>query len=328
MTKSIIKTGRTQDEAVEAALREIGKTRDEVHVELLERAKSGFLGFGSTPAKVQVTWEEPDPAPAPAPKPAARPAAPKPAAPKPAAAPAPKAAPAVPAGVENADTAKVEEFLRGLFERMGVEAQAVARCGGEDNTISVELTGAKVGALIGRRGETLDAIQHLTNYVLNSGSEERTRVNIDAENYRAKRADALTGLARKTAARVVRYRRSQTLEPMNAYERHVIHTALQDFEGVTTYSTGTEPNRRVVIAYDPATAPADAGRERNDGDRPAYRRDDRRDGRRDDRRRDDRRRDSRPPRRSPSGYQSRPAYPGASPDPEKPPVDKTVREWN
>ncbi len=302
MTKSIETTGRTEDDAIAAALRQLNKSRDDVSVVVLERAKSGFLGFGASPAKVRVSWEEPDPEPEPVPK-AVKPA--------PERKPAAQRKPTVPATGEEVD--RVRDFLSGLFERMGVEAEADVSIDPETGTICVELTGEHVGALIGRRGETLDAIQHLTNYVINSGSDEHTRVNIDAENYRAKRADALTGLARKTAARVVRYRRNQTLEPMNAYERHVIHTALQDYEGVTTYSTGTEPQRRVVVAYDPATAPRDAGYTPRREDRP---------------RRDDRR-DSRPSHRSGDRYSSRPSYPsGAAPAPEKPPVDKTVKEWS
>ena len=98
--------------------------------------------------------------------------------------------------------------------------------------------------------ETLDAIQQLTNYAVNSGREKRVRVHVDAENYRAKREQSLESLARKVAAKVTRYRRSVTLEPMNAYERHVIHAALQDVPGVNTYSIGSEPNRRVVVSYD------------------------------------------------------------------------------
>ncbi len=314
MIKSIETTGRTEDDAIAAALSQLNLTRDDVSVEVLERAKSGFLGFGSSPAKVKVSWEEPDPEPVPPPKPPRAPEAKKPhqrpAEIRPQQEPKPVSGLATPT---EADLAKVETFLAGLFERMGVEASAEAVINTEENVISVELSGEHVGALIGRRGETLDAIQHLTNYVINSGSEERTRVNIDAENYRAKRADTLTGLARKTAAKVVRYRRNQTLEPMNAYERHVIHTALQDFEGVTTYSTGTEPNRRVVIAYDAATAPRDTYA----SDRRDYR-----DDRRDDRR------DRRPPRRSPSYGSSRPAGYQTPAAPEKPPVDKTVKEWS
>ena len=109
----------------------------------------------------------------------------------------------------------------------------------------------KLGALIGRRGETLDAIQQLTNYSINRGGEsKRARVQIDAENYREKREESLERLAQKVAGKVVKYRRNVTLEPMNAYERHVIHTALQDTQYITTFSIGTEPNRRVVVSYD------------------------------------------------------------------------------
>ena len=109
-----------------------------------------------------------------------------------------------------------------------------------------------MGALIGHRGETLDAIQQLTGYAVNRGRSHRVRVHVDAEGYRARREEALERLARKTAKKAVKYRRNVTLEPMNAYERHVIHAALQDFPSVSTYSTGTEPNRRTVVAYDPS----------------------------------------------------------------------------
>ena len=120
----------------------------------------------------------------------------------------------------------------------------------EKGRYQVTLEGEKLGQLIGRRGETLDAIQQLTNYAVNSGADKRIRVHVDAENYRAKREQSLESLARKVAGKVTKYRRSVTLEPMNAYERHVIHTALQDVPGVTTYSTGVDPNRRVIVAFD------------------------------------------------------------------------------
>ena len=119
-----------------------------------------------------------------------------------------------------------------------------------DESYSVDLVGENLGILIGRRGETLDAIQQLTNYAVNAGRDKRVRIYVDAENYRAKREQSLENLARKVAGKVLKYRRSVTLEPMNAYERHVIHAALQDMSGVTTYSIGTEPNRRVVVAFD------------------------------------------------------------------------------
>ena len=119
----------------------------------------------------------------------------------------------------------------------------------EDESYMVDLVGDNLGILIGRRGETLDAIQHLTNYAVNRGQNKRVRINVDAENYRRKREESLQRLAQKVAGKVVKYRRNITLEPMNAYERHVIHAALQEYPDVTTYSTGTEPNRRIVVAY-------------------------------------------------------------------------------
>ena len=119
----------------------------------------------------------------------------------------------------------------------------------EKGRYKVLLVGEGLGALIGRRGETLDAIQQLTSYSVNR-TGGRVRVQLDAEGYREKREQSLQHLAKKVAGKVVKYRRSVTLEPMNAYERHVIHTALQEVPGVTTYSTGIDPNRRVIVAYD------------------------------------------------------------------------------
>ena len=131
---------------------------------------------------------------------------------------------------------------------MGSVARPVVQLDDEGN-YQVELVGEHLGGLIGRRGETLDAIQQLTSYAVNHGQSKRVRIHVDAEGYRAKREESLVRLARKVAGKVVKYRRNVTLEPMNAYERHVIHTALQDYPDVTTYSIGTEPNRRTVVAF-------------------------------------------------------------------------------
>ena len=117
------------------------------------------------------------------------------------------------------------------------------------NTYKVDLVGDDLGYLIGRRGDTLDAIQHLANYTINRDVEGHIRINVDAEAYRQKREDSLRRYARKKAQQVLKARRRTTLEPMNAYERHVIHASLQDMDNITTHSTGTEPNRRVVIEY-------------------------------------------------------------------------------
>ena len=170
----------------------------------------------------------------------------KPQQPKKEAAPAePKVyTPAEPGSTEE----RIEQFVKGLLEHMGSDAVPHAMKTA-DESYSVDLVGENLGILIGRRGETLDAIQHLANYAVNRGQNKRVRINVDAENYRLKREESLQRLARKVAGKVTKYRRNITLEPMNAYERHVIHAALQDYPDVTTYSTGTEPNRRIVVAY-------------------------------------------------------------------------------
>ena len=260
MINTLEKSARTVDAAIEDALKELGMNRDDVSVEILDMGKTGFLGFGVSPARVRVSYETPDPAPekpanpAPAPKAEKKPApekaekkpAPKAEKPAPKAEPEVKAAPAV--TDENADYAAIRSFLSGLLDRMGVNAEM--EISPRDNGgINVNLTGPAMGAIIGRRGETLDAIQHLTNYVVNKDSEKHLHISVDAEAYRSKREDSLTRLAEKMAEKAIKYKRSMALEPMNAYERHVIHTALQNYEGVTTSSTGVEPNRRVVVSY-------------------------------------------------------------------------------
>ena len=237
MKKYLEKSGKTEDEAIAAALRELGLDRDDVSVEIMERAKSGFLGIGASPAVVRVEYEVPD-------EEVIEPVLPKvEKAPK-----SEKPAPAAPKYTEGVK-AETESFLRGLLERMGVKAE-IEITDRENGGLLVNLSGPGMGAVIGRRGETLDAIQHLTNYAVNRGSDKRCHISVDAESYRAKREESLVHLAEKMAAKVVKYKRSMALEPMNSYERHVIHTALQNYEGVTTSSTGTEPNRRVVVSYE------------------------------------------------------------------------------
>ena len=292
MQKTIITTGKTIDLAIESALTQLGLDRDSVSVEVLAQAKAGFLGIGASPAKIQVTYEAPDPIPeAPKvalsaasrskPKAAKKPEAPKaepkveapkaekkveaPKAEKKAepvkaekkaepkkekkAEPKKAAEPKVYAPAEAGSTEeKIEQFIKGLLEHM--DSTAVPHCvKGEGNTYKVELVGEDLGFLIGRRGDTLDAIQHLSNYTINRDVEGHIRINVDAEDYRQKREDSLRRYARKKAQQVLKARRRTTLEPMNAYERHVIHAALQDMDNITTHSTGTEPNRRVVIEY-------------------------------------------------------------------------------
>ena len=268
-------TGKNEDEAISKALSQLGMERDDVSVEVLERAKSGFLRIGSCPAKVRVYYgeeEEPQPKPEPVqkpePKPVQRPeektekpieSERRPEKKQPRREPQPKPeeevqkeppAPVQVLGdeVDDEKAQAIKKFLSGLLEQMDSVAEVKVYLP-EKGRYKVILEGQGLGALIGRRGETLDAIQQLTSYAVNR-TGVRVRVQLDAENYRAKREQSLYHLAHKVAAKVVRYRRSSTLEPMNAYERHVIHTALQDFEGVVTHSTGVDPNRRVVVSLD------------------------------------------------------------------------------
>ena len=306
-------TGKTESEAIEKALLQLNLDRDDVSVEILERARTGFLGIGSSPAKVRVTYGEEETAAEVGRKPLFTPEKiadkaekkeEKPQEKKPAvkaAAPVDKDAlrrelaskqevlQNAPAKAEKTEKSEkrrdhskrergerkervakevfvpvyegteaaaddekaiaIKNFLTGLLQQMECEAE-VKVFEKETHQYKVYLEGEKLGQLIGRRGETLDAIQQLTNYSVNRGNGSRVRVHVDAENYRAKREESLESLAKKMAQKVVKFGRSMTLEPMNAYERHVIHTALQDHPRVTTYSTGTEPNRRVVIAID------------------------------------------------------------------------------
>lgn len=305
MEKYIVTTGKTIELAIEAALAQLKLDRDSVSVEVLKNARSGFLGIGSSPAEVKVTYEVPDEDTAPKtalssasrskPKersempvttgvisrpgkkiePEQKPAKKQPerklekkaeqrpekkaeprtekkperkpeAQPKPVEAPKPARtyAPAEPGSVEE----KIESFLKGLLEHMGSDAVPHAYKLDEES-YRADLVGGDAGLLIGRRGDTLDAIQYLTGYAINRDREKRLRISVDAGDYRLKREDSLRQLANKMAAKAVKYRRNFTLEPMNAYERHIIHAALQDYPEVTTFSTGTEPHRRIVVAY-------------------------------------------------------------------------------
>ncbi len=302
MTK--VFTGKSIDDAVETALAQLGVGRDDITYQVLALPKAGFLGFGKQDAKVQVTYQVPDPVPekpksalgsasrskpkaakpvasvgngqarsekpdAPKPAPEKKPEAPRTEAPKPQAPKAPRqerkndqprqpkapkqekkpAEPKVytPAPAGSTEE-KIEQFLKGLLEHMG--SNAVPHCvKADEHTYKVELLGDDLGYLIGRRGDTLDALQHLANYAVGRNAEGHIRINVDAEDYRAKREDSLRRYARKKAQQVLKNRRRTTLEPMNAYERHVIHAALQDMDNITTHSTGTDPNRRVVIEF-------------------------------------------------------------------------------
>ena len=283
MIKFIDMTGKTEDEAIRRALEQLGLERDDVSVEILERAKSGFLGIGGSPATVRVSYDDGQPEPV---KPEPKSAAPK-AEKKPVycaevlqkevrarekqereakrgerrAEPKAEKAPREPAvlGEEIRDekSEQIRTFLSGLLEHMDAKAE-VKVYEVEKNRYKVILEGEKLGALIGRRGETLDAIQYLASLVANRGEGEYIRLSIDSGNYREKRARTLEALARKLANQAVRTGRSITLEPMNPYERRIIHGAVSTVKGATSSSTGVEPNRRVVIS---STVPPTGGKE-------------------------------------------------------------------
>ena len=141
---------------------------------------------------------------------------------------------------------RAKNFLGKLFELSGEDVTIDTSI--SDGTMNIELSGPNMCAVIGKRGETLDALQHLTSLVVNRGDLDFVKVSLDTENYREKRNQALEALAHKMANKVIRTGRSTSLEPMNAYERRIIHSALQSSDEVTTYSVGQGINRKVVIA--------------------------------------------------------------------------------
>ncbi len=220
MIKTIEKQAATLEEAFHLAEQELEQLDGEVEIvsrEVVEKGKKGLFGIGAVPARVVVTYEE-------------------------------KEQPT--AAVHTGDPAQdAKTFLDGLLEKMGIAGEAFPEMD-EEGQLFVDVRGDNMGAVIGRRGDTLDAIQYLTSLTVNRGREEHIRVTIDTEGYRAKREESLQRLARKMAGKVLKYHKNMTLEPMNPYERRIIHAALQDYNGVTTYSTGTEPNRRVVVAME------------------------------------------------------------------------------
>ena len=285
--RSVESSAKTMEEAVTLGLEKLGVSFADVKIDILDEGSKGFLGIlGSKPVVVRLTVREdaeeaddvlssvdlesamkaPEKKPArkrggekakteaksekkekeaKAEKPAKAPKAPK--AEKPAKEEAPKAEtqetvtcdPETPEG-------KAQSFLLDVTRLMGVNVTVNARCDEESN-VRVDMFGDTLGILIGRRGETLDALQYLTSLYVNRGQEGYTRVTLDTENYRAKREEALRRLANRMANRAVKTGRKVVMEPMNPYERRILHSALQQNDAVTTHSEGEEPNRHVVI---------------------------------------------------------------------------------
>ena len=271
------KWGDSIESAVALALQDLKLTRDQVTVMVLEEPSKGFFGIGSKLAKVRVEEiiapqpkEEPKPAPQPVQK--EKPAEKK--------AEAPEAEPekpreekkkknnrkkpkngankkefkiegelvqvsAKPEDLKDAPDHPAKEFLENLIREMGLEGEVKVAV--NETSVYADIDGKDTGTIIGKRGQTLDSIQYLTSLVVNKGEDEYIRVVVDAENYRAKREETLEKLAYRLAEKCVKTGRSVRLEPMNPYERKVIHTTLQTVPSVVTRSEGNEPNRRVVI---------------------------------------------------------------------------------
>ncbi len=242
------KRAKNVESAVELALMELGVTRDKVNVEIIEEGSKGFLGIGAKEAVVNVTLKEASKSEktktAKQIKKETKKESTQMAENK--ARPKREIKPLTPEQAKDA-CEKATAFLESVFESMSIDVKVNAALEGED-TILVKLDGENIGIVIGKRGDTLDALQYLTSLVVNKKSESYIKVTLDTENYREKRNEALLGLSQRLASKVARTGRKYTLEPMNPYERRIIHSALQNSEEVTTYSIGQEPYRKVVIA--------------------------------------------------------------------------------
>ena len=271
--REVIQEAKTVEEAIDLACQQLGVDRGDAEFEILTLPKRGFLGLRNTPAKVRVYVEEPAPAPQrprredsprrERPERAERPRRERPA-PQPqpeAAAPAVESQPEparsprqeqrqqlefVPADTLEGKARAAADYLQSVLSAMDIQAEITAAF--PENGVILRLAGEGLGVIIGRRGETLDALQYLCGLVANRQDGDYLRVTIDSGNYRQKRERTLEQLAKKLSGNVVRFGRPATLEPMNPYERRIIHSTVSKLEGVTSASIGEEPNRRVVIS--------------------------------------------------------------------------------
>lgn len=250
MARVIEIEGKTIDEALYLGLDQLKLTIDEVEMEVLEYGQKGFMGIGYKPVKVKLTEREEAVVPdfilnkdkEKAPRKERRE---KPRREKKTEAEEEVKGEYFPEGTEFVEN-EVTVFLQGLMDHVGIQGGTV-KAANTDNGLLVNLEGDDMGVLIGRRGETLDAVQYLASLVYNKDKEDYHRVTVDTENYRKKRENTLIRLAKKKAGQVVKTGRRVVLEPMSPFERRIIHFALQNDKYVTTYSEGEEPNRHVVI---------------------------------------------------------------------------------
>ena len=248
------KRAKSIEEAMELALGELNVTRENAQIEIIQEPQKGFLGIGGKDAVVKVTAEVES---------AVKTDAPKKSAPK---AKRQKISGGVYVSESPAENAK--NFVTDVLNAMGIEVTVTADFDGE--VVNVNLDGNNMGVVIGKRGDTLDSIQYLTSLVVNQRSEDYIKVSIDTENYREKREEALIALAKRLAGKVGRTGKKFALEPMNPYERRIIHSSLQDNEDVTTFSVGQEPYRKVVIAPKNPRPSQKRYNKRNDEGRGGY----------------------------------------------------------
>lgn len=248
--KSIEKVGKTVDDAITEALIELGASTDEVNIEIISKGSKGLLGFGAKAAKVKVTLKErfnEEDLKVQEVKPEVSKLEVK-----------EKVQVQSVARSNSTHTVKTSKeeiqqvmknainFLDKLLKQMDVECTIKSEII-DDNRISIGLEGKNMGIIIGKRGETLDAIQYLVNIVANKDRKEYIKIMLDSENYRARREETLQKLALKLSKKVQKSRKPIVLEPMNPYDRRIIHSALQDSKFVKTHSEGKEPFRKVVI---------------------------------------------------------------------------------
>lgn len=201
--KSVEKTAKNVNDAINAALLELGVSADDATIEVLDEGTKGFLGIGAKDARVLAT-------------------------------------------INDTNAAHAKQFLNKVFDAMELPVDISAKT--TDNILNINLEGDDMGIIIGKRGDTLDSIQYLTSLVVNQESEEYVKVTVDTENYREKRTQSLIQLSNRLADKVIKSGRKYTLEPMNPYERRVIHSNLQSNDSITTYSIGEDPYRKIVIA--------------------------------------------------------------------------------
>lgn len=255
-------SAKTLDDAITEALIQLGVTSDQLEYEVIEKGSAGFLGIGMKQAVIKArrkVVEEPeaeiveDVKSEPAvmkkkePKPVKKEIAKKETIKKETVKKEPAKKEADLANVESQTIEACEKFIYDVLKAMDMTDVKVTSVVDEEGALSIDMEGSNMGILIGKRGQTLDSLQYLTNRVANKMQEGYVRVKLDTEDYRRRRKETLENLARNIASKVKRTRRTVSLEPMNPYERRIIHSALQGDPAVSTHSEGEEPYRRVVV---------------------------------------------------------------------------------